>query len=184
MPELGEIADEDLYRSWHNIGNSDALSVLVEKWRLILPRFFVANELPCSEADAKDLTQEVLIIMWRNNSYRGEGEFRYWVYRIAKNKHIDLCRKKKYKKEVNLSQYQVEKVTEEVGEDYKIIEALDELMCFLNNYPHTKKRDVLLRHISGRSIESISEEFHVSTATVGQYISCVKNDVSRHFKGK
>ena len=45
--------------------------------------------------DARDLTQDIFLAVFRNlPSFRGDARFRTWLYRIAKNRSIDLLRKR------------------------------------------------------------------------------------------
>jgi len=47
--------------------------------------------------DAMDIMQDVLISVYRNlKSYRGEGEFAAWMFRIASFRCIDYFRRKKF----------------------------------------------------------------------------------------
>lgn len=178
MAELSELSDEDLYLSWHQIGNSDALWVLLERWSLKLPWIFYRKK--CSEEERKDLIHNVLKKIMISSSYRGEGNFRAWVTTIANNEYNDHCRKEGARR----------KVEGEVGlpptppAGYAELEVIDEMMEFLKNYPNRKKSEVFERHLDGWSNKRISEEFDISEETVGQYISIVKMDIIRFVKGK
>lgn len=60
------------------------------------PIFNYAYRMVSNQDDAKDLMQEIFISVFRNlSSYRGEGSFKGWIFRIANYRCIEFYRRKK-----------------------------------------------------------------------------------------
>jgi RNA polymerase sigma-70 factor (ECF subfamily) len=73
-------------------GELDCLGVLFERHNNALFRYYARVS---GDHDAsKDLVQEVFMRILRyRKSFRGESQFATWMYRIARNAHIDQGRK-------------------------------------------------------------------------------------------
>jgi RNA polymerase sigma-70 factor (ECF subfamily) len=87
-----EDSDEDLLDRYKS-GETDALTLLVERYRRQLFSFIL--RMSSSAADADEIFQEVwLRVIRKAGSYRRDC-FRGWVYRIAHNLLIDHSRRRK-----------------------------------------------------------------------------------------
>lgn len=90
---LGAASDEDLARRVA-AGDRDAFAVLVDRYQRPLYNFalrFVGNP-----DDADDAAQETLIQVYQALPVsRLDFAFRPWLYRVARNKCIDLLRRKR-----------------------------------------------------------------------------------------
>ena len=73
-------------------GELDCLGVLFERHHAALFRYYARVS---GDAEAsQDLVQEVFMRILRyRKSFRGESQFTTWMYRIARNAHIDQGRK-------------------------------------------------------------------------------------------
>lgn len=70
-------------------GDAEALEALVRRHQAWLHA--VACRLVVNPADAEDLAQDVLIrVVTRLSTFKGQASFRTWVYRILKNRFLDL----------------------------------------------------------------------------------------------
>ena len=127
--------------------------------------------------DAADMTQEVMIKIYRNlGSFRGDSSFSTWVYRIAVNTCRDMLRSAYHNKEQLLSNF---------GEDDKIqpeLEIADYSSMPENIYIEGELKDYLLELISGLSpkyrivvvmreisyfsYQEIADVLHISVGTV------------------
>ncbi len=77
-------------------GNTESFEDLVSRYQRKV--FAFAYRMVVSEDDARDLTQEVFLQVFRSlDSFRGEARFSTWLYRIAANKTLDFLRRKKAK---------------------------------------------------------------------------------------
>ena len=76
-----------------------AFRKLVEKYRNYA--FAVSFRITANEEDAKDITQEAFIRIWKNlRNYREETKFTTWFYKIVVNLCFDRLRKRKKEKEI------------------------------------------------------------------------------------
>ncbi len=70
-------------------GNREALEVLVKKHQPYI--FNIAWKMVQNPNDAQDITQEVLIVvMTKLAQFRGESQFRTWLYRIVANHFLKM----------------------------------------------------------------------------------------------
>lgn len=76
------------------LGSDEALDQLIERY---LDRIYAfTHRITQNSADARDITQEVLVKVWRKiGSYDSNYAFSTWVFTIAKNSSFDFLRKKK-----------------------------------------------------------------------------------------
>jgi RNA polymerase sigma factor (sigma-70 family) len=83
-------------------GDSDRLGLLFERYHRPLYSFFVR---PSGQSEAsEDLVQNVFLRMLKyRHTYTGEGEFKTWIYHLARNVHADYYRK--YKGQGRTSDY-------------------------------------------------------------------------------
>ena len=73
-------------------GEIDLLGILFERHKAMLYKFFynVNRDATLSE----DMVQNVFMrILQYRERFRGDGEFRYWMFRIARNVQADHFRK-------------------------------------------------------------------------------------------
>jgi RNA polymerase sigma-70 factor (ECF subfamily) len=75
-------------------GQEEAFQVLVERWQT--PVFAFMLRMLGSREDAQDLCQETFLRMIRSaGTYRPEGQFRSWLFRIAGNLARSRLRRRK-----------------------------------------------------------------------------------------
>ncbi len=134
------------------------------------------------EEDAKDVTQDALVKVFKNISqYTGDAQFSTWLYRVVMNTCKDYLRKKKATNVVSIdaqtdeanailntladeTAYQPENQLERKMVKEKIEEALDRL-------PEHSKTVIILRDIQGLSYEEISVIESCSVGTVKSRIN-------------
>ena len=76
-------------------GHVSELSVLFGRYHVKLYNFFL--KLTFDPAVSEDLTQNLFyrIIRYRHTFDASAGDFRSWMYRIARNIHLDFCRQQR-----------------------------------------------------------------------------------------
>ena len=75
-------------------GNDAAIDELVHRYYDEIFRYIV--RMGCPNEEAMDLTQEVFIIMMKSiATYKEQGHFRAWLYKIAHNQTMNVFKKKK-----------------------------------------------------------------------------------------
>ena len=85
-------------------GDRHALEVLINRHQAWI--YNIALRMVWNPLDAEDVTQEVLLkIITKLSTFRGESEFRTWVYRIVANHVINMKRRSAEKKFISFDQY-------------------------------------------------------------------------------
>jgi RNA polymerase sigma factor (sigma-70 family) len=76
-------------------GRLSELTVLFDRYHISLYNFFL--KLTLNRAVSQDLTQNLFyrVIRYRESFEPGHGTFRSWIYRIARNVHLDHCKQEK-----------------------------------------------------------------------------------------
>ncbi|MDH7479006.1 MAG: sigma-70 family RNA polymerase sigma factor [Syntrophomonadaceae bacterium] len=75
-------------------GDQKAFACLVEKYQR--PIYNLAGQMVGFGEDARDLTQEVFLQVYRHlGRFKGDCRFSTWVYRIASNLTVDWIRKRR-----------------------------------------------------------------------------------------
>lgn len=94
MKELGIDEQDEILIKEFNKGNLGAFENLVTRYQKKI--FSFVYRMVVVQEDARDLTQEVFIQVFRSlASFRGEAKFSTWLYRIAANRSLDFLRRKK-----------------------------------------------------------------------------------------
>jgi len=94
LKELGIDEQDEILIKEFNEGNLGAFENLVTRYQKKI--FAFIYRMVVVQEDARDLTQEVFIQVFRSlASFRGEAKFSTWLYRIAANRSIDLLRRNK-----------------------------------------------------------------------------------------
>ncbi|MBP2073230.1 RNA polymerase sigma factor [Thermoanaerobacterium butyriciformans] len=129
--------------------------------------------------DALDLTQETLIKAYINlKKFKGNSEFKTWLYRIAVNVSHDFIRKKKGVEE-HLEEISDFRTPENIFDDKvtrKII--IDELNKLKREY----KTVLILRDIEGLTYNEIAEITNTNIGTVKSRISRARNILKENLK--
>lgn len=93
-------------------GQVEKLALLFERHHVRLYNFFL--RLTSDRSISEDLVQDVFTrILKYRTSYLGQSKFVIWLYRIARNAHIDYLRKKK--SEIPLDEQRVDPASQEVS---------------------------------------------------------------------
>lgn len=75
-------------------GDKDAFTEIVTRYGSLISR--TSLKITCSWQDSQDITQDVLMKIWRKaSSYNGHYSLPTWIYRITSNLCIDFLRKRK-----------------------------------------------------------------------------------------
>jgi RNA polymerase sigma factor (sigma-70 family) len=76
-------------------GHLSELTALFDRYHVHLYNFFL--KLTLDRAVSQDLTQNLFyrVIRYRQSYEPGHGNFRSWIFRIARNVHLDHCKQEK-----------------------------------------------------------------------------------------
>lgn len=137
----------------------------------------IAFRMLADAEDAKDISQEVFIKVYKNLSkFDGKAAFSTWVYRIAVNTCIDEMRKRKGKQNVSIDeelktnesslkkQYIDKEPTPE--ESFMQKETEEEIMSAMEKLSIEHKAVITLRDLDGLSYSEIADITEVSMGTV------------------
>lgn len=121
-----------------------------------------------SRVDAEDLTQEVFVRLVRMlPSYRHEGRFEPWLFRIAANLGRDRVRRARRSprqvaadgEDRDDAEWLNEIPAEADGPDLRLVrdEEIDALGRALNELPESERTVIMLRHFSQMSFKEVAE---------------------------
>ena len=187
------LTDEQLVERL-NRGNTRALDELYRRYAKSLYAFCLAN---AGSKEPEDLVHDVFmrVIEAADSFDAAKASFRTWIYRIARNRCIDLARHNQKFPTFSLDAQQAEQaqgdpkpafketladqrdnpeqlVTKEAG-----IEAVRD--C-INALQHQEERQaIVLYYLAGKVYREIGEILHKSTSTAKNYVSAAQEKVKR-----
>ncbi len=144
--------------------------------------FSIAYRMMQNQEDAADLTQEILLKLFKNlDKFRGNSKFSTWVYRVATNSCLDALKKAKRQTGYSLDKgIETEEGTllgeipdkgptpQEVAEKKAMIEAVRLGIAKLSK---EHQRVMILREFEGLSYEEIAQILNCSVGTVKSRIN-------------
>jgi RNA polymerase sigma factor (sigma-70 family) len=183
------MTDDEVMKSVRD-GRVEQLAVLFERHHVPLYSFFVRLTGNC--AVSEDLVQDVFIrILKYRTTYRGEDKFAVWMYKIARNAHIDHLRKKK--DALPLDDQIVEPAhpgegpaerTERGGEAALVAKALDELsprkkeVLMLSRYQNLKYREIA--ELLDCPVGTVKGLVHRAVVELGEIYARLNQEACRH----
>jgi RNA polymerase sigma factor (sigma-70 family) len=133
--------------------------------------------------DAEDVVQDSFARAFDSIAEgRFEGDFRRWLFVIARNRSIDLLRGERVRL-VSLESAAVESDPPRMGESLTtaaVAETHDELAWLVAEIEHLPERQrsaLLLRELAGLSHEAIAEEIGTTSASVRQLITRARSGI-------
>jgi len=146
-------------------GNAEKLAILFERYHVMLYNFFL--RLTSNRSVSEDLVQDVFIrILKYRSSYKGQDKFIIWLYRIARNTHIDYLRKRK--DEVSLGEQWDEVPSQEPTPPEKVEQAQEivRLSQALAKLPLKKREVIILSRFQNLKYKEIAELLGCQIGTV------------------
>ncbi len=146
-------------------GQVEKLAILFERHHVKIFNFFL--RLTGSHNLSEDLVQDVFIRMLKyRSSYEGRGRFTVWMYRVARNVHVDYLRKNK--ETYNLEDQFEEPESEEGSpvhtlEQKKDKELIQEALSLL---PVKKREALILSRFQDMKYKEIAELFGCKEGTI------------------
>lgn len=147
-------------------GNVEKLAILFERYHVMLYNFFL--RLTGNRSISEDLVQDVFIrILKYRSSYKGQDKFIIWLYRIARNTHIDHLRKRK--DEVSLGEQWDEVPSQELSPPEKVEQAQEivRLGQALAKLPLKKREVLILSRFQNLKYKEIAELLGSHTSGCG-----------------
>lgn len=146
-------------------GNVEKLAILFERYHVMLYNFFL--RLTGNRSISEDLVQDVFIrILKYRSSYQGQHKFTIWLYKIARNTHIDYLRKRK--NEVSPGEEWDEAVSQEPSPPEKVEQAQEiaRISQALAKLPLKKREVLILSRFQNLKYKEIAELFDCRIGTV------------------
>ncbi len=145
-------------------GQKDAWIKLVRRYEQAIYNYGV--RMTSNPDDAKDLMQEIFVSVFRNlSSYRGEGSFKAWLFRIASYRCVEYYRRKKPSQGLDDAP--------EASDDTVQPESLmlldqqsKQLVTAMQQLPLAQKAVVELKFFGQFTFDEIAEQLDVSSNTV------------------
>ncbi len=150
---MAEVEDEIIMQHVKD-GNLSEMSVLFERYNVRLYNYFL--KLTRNNLVSQDLTQNLFYRMIRyKNSYRSEYSVKAWMYKMARNLHIDYCKEEKRSGELflNTDSYSIDVTDENEGFPEEDYERLELSFASLSN---DQRELIILSRYQGLKYEEIS----------------------------
>ena len=158
------ITDEQLMNNIKD-GNIGTLAVLFEQYHVRLYNYFL--RLTANVGTSEDLVQEVFLrILKYRATYQSSHKFLIWMYRIARNVHIDHL--KKHNNEIALNDENYEIKDSEVATDDKYVHAEDiEIVTkALHRLPLKKREVLMLSRFQNMKCQEIADLYGCTVSSV------------------
>ena len=144
-------------------GNAKAWLELISRYEKAIYQYGI--RMTGNSHDASDLMQDIFMSVYRSlDSYRGKGEFKSWLYRIAHCRCMEMYRKKKYFTDIDeIAEPLCERSCPEVQltsdrQSRAVIEAMQTL-------PLIQKAVIELKFFGQFTFEEIAEQMDISVNT-------------------
>ncbi len=180
QPEWLSAAKQNNKRAWEKLVKENESLV-----------YHIAYRMMQNEEEAKDVSQEIFIKVYRNlQKFDEKSAFSTWIYRIAVNTCIDALRKKKGKEVVSWeeqTQHQKENLadTAETPEEvYLQKEKQLQIMDMIQNLSPEHKAVLLMRDMEDMTYGEIAECLSVSLGTVKSRIARAREQFKKEFLAK
>ncbi|MDH3193039.1 MAG: sigma-70 family RNA polymerase sigma factor [Acidimicrobiia bacterium] len=158
---MDEWTDQQLVEAAQN-GNVSAFEVLVRRHHA----FLVASTLRIvrNRATAEDLAQEAMFRAWRKiGEFRGDAQFRSWVYRIATNLALNQVQRSRE----STAEFPIEPTPARSAESVAIGATIGEAWAeAINTLPAELREPYRLREAEELSYQEIADQLDIPLNTV------------------
>lgn len=171
-------------------GSQSAFSHLVDLFQIKV--FNTVLSIVQNAEEAEDVSQEVFIEIFESvGKFKGDAKLSTWIYRIATNKAIEQCRRKKASKRTAF-------LTSLFGENGEIVhhsadfehpgvvfenkELAKILFKHINQLPDNQKVAFTLCNIEGLSYQEISEVMQLSLSSIESLLFRAKTNLRKTLK--
>ena len=121
-----------------------------------------------NKSNAEDITQEVIIKLWKNiEKFKTEEHLKSWIIRVTINMSIDNNRYYKNKKETQL----------EENDDYYFEKEYHGLLEELKKLKPIKRNIIYLYYYQGYKINEISKILNINANTVNTNLARAKKEL-------
>jgi RNA polymerase sigma-70 factor (ECF subfamily) len=145
-------------------GDTEAFGELVTKYRTKI--FSMIYGVVGNECDAWDLAQEGFLKAWRSiHRFQGRSSFSTWLYRITINLTIDLLRRRRPGRDVEIDDT-IPSFLPGPGDNYERAEIREQVDAALAQLTPEHRAVIVLKEIEDLPYREIAEILNVSIGTV------------------
>lgn len=156
------IEDAELIHRWQ-AGEADAFENLVRRWQMPITRFL--GRFVWQRDQVHDLSQEVFFrVFCAKNTYRENGAFATWIYRIALNVARDHARQRKPVETLPIET--LVSGEDDIPDSYATRETVAFVIRALADLPQAHREVLVLRHYEEMSFEAMSRMLQVPASTL------------------
>ena len=143
-------------------GDARAFETLVDEYQGVL--YHLALRMTGNPEDARDLTQNVFLKVWRNlGKYDAAYRFYSWVYRIALNEALNFVQRRKRHDELDERTVSTDPTP---SEETSLREARRQIQDALMELTPEYRQVIVLRHYQNLSYEEIATVVGIPEKTV------------------
>ena len=162
-------SDERLARRFRDGRDAKVFDELVRRYQASVFRIVAATLGPDKNADVEDCVQEVFIdVFYKIGNFRFQSRFSTWLYRVARNKAVDVLRKPRFRLPHVDSEAVKEQIDAESGfEEQRVVEATAQrVRNAVQSLPTRQRSVVYLFYWMEVPIAEIAELMSMKSGTV------------------
>lgn len=148
-------------------GKTDHLGLLFERYHRLLFSFFYNRNKDIQLSE--DLVQNVFVrVLKYRHRYRGDGEFKHWLFHIARNVGTDHYRKKKLRFTSSTDDWK-EQITDQNSSPSQLMiqkEEMTQLKLALDRLDPEKREVLMLSKLEGLRYKEIGQRLGCSEGAV------------------
>lgn len=162
-------------------GDERAFNELIKRYQSQI--YWFARRMLGDHYEADEITQQTIIILYKKlETFRYDSALSTWIYRIVRNRTLNLIKLKKLKSFIGLDSDDVKNVSEktDIIKNYEDRERIGKVKKILEKLPPRQREVFILRHfqdlsydeiakITKKSVGSLKASFHFATAKVEEY---------------
>ena len=139
-------------------GDESAFNILVKKYQKRI--YWHARQMLNDHLDADEVTQEVLIVMYRKlKTFNFKSSLYTWIYKIVTTRSLNQIRRKKVKRFLSIDDADEKELSAEhdIIENISNKQKVEKIQKALDKIPPKQRQVFILRNFDELSYEEISE---------------------------
>ena len=139
-------------------GDESAFNILVKKYQKRI--YWHARQMLNDHLDADEVTQEVLIVMYKKlKTFNFKSSLYTWIYKIVTTRSLNQIRRKKIKRFLSIEDTEEKdlSVENDIIEDMSNKQKLERIQKAIEKIPPKQRQVFILRNFDELSYEEISE---------------------------